>query len=131
MSDTLISLDNLTQYDALIKQYINGGTTLFESASGVNSGTLNLSGNLANFNFIDIIFTDGTRYYSSRVYNPSGKTTSIHRVVNNSSTQYLDSTMLTLNTTTITIGNSRQTVITNSVSSSNTRTLKITEIRGG
>ena len=119
------------QYDGTYWNVIGKEAIIYYNSSGVGTGNITLQRSLAYFNYIDIIFTDGTRSYSSRVYNPSGKTTSIQRVVNNTTTQYLDSMMLTLGTTTITIGNSRQSVLTNSVSSNNTQTLKITEIRGG
>lgn len=85
---------------------------LFESSGGTSS-TITLQDNLALFEAVDIVYGDGSgRKWTQRVYNrgSSSATTSLFRVVGNSSQQslYISSLTVSISGTRATLSNSLQ-----------------------
>ena len=108
--------------------------TLWSDSSG-SSGDISLNGGAQAFDysFIDIEYTDGTRYMTQRVYEPNGKSVEINRVVSNGSSTYIHSSVLTINGNTIKQGNQYQTTLTDSgdtLGISATSPLKVTRVVG-
>lgn len=105
---------------------------LYRNATGVGANSsLTLSKSAANFSWLDFIYTDGSRTYTDRLYQPDGKATSLMRLVNNATTQYMDSLMATVSGTTVTTGNGMQTLLDSGVFSDTNCHINIIEVRGG
>ena len=77
------------------------GALLYNNASGT-TGTITLSNSAANYSFLEIQYTDGSRYMTQRVYSPNGKRTILERSVYGDGFLYENSTVLYINGTSIT-----------------------------
>lgn len=121
------------QYDGTKWNILNKDVILFNDSTGVGSGNINFTKSLAEFSYIDIIFTDGVREYSQRVYAPSsGKYTSLFRIFNGAATsQYIESLMVSFaSNTRITLSSGCQSTLTTRVTTASSQLIKIIEIRG-
>ena len=108
--------------------------TLWSDSSG-SSSDINLNGGAQAFDyaFMDIEYTDGSRYMTQRVYEPNGKSVELSRVVSNGSSTYIHSSVLTINGSTIKQSNQYQTTLTDSgdtLGISTTSPLKVTMVVG-
>ena len=125
-----MSTTDKSKLDSLCKRY-----TLYGDNSG-NSGTISLSAGgttASEYSFMDIEYTDGTRYMTQRVYEPNGKNVEISRVVSNGSATYIQSSVLNINGSGISQSNQYQTTLTDSgdtLGISATSPLKITRVYG-
>jgi hypothetical protein len=110
--------------------------TLWASTDGGTTGPIQLGGgnaNAADYNFIDIEYTDGTRYMTQRVYVPNGKSVEISRIVSNGSSTYIHSSVLTISGNGITQSMQYQTTLNDSgdtLGISATSPLKVTRVIG-
>lgn len=121
---------------ASVPNYItsdNNAAVIYNNASGT-TGTVTLTSSAANYNFLEIFYTDGSRTMSQRVYAPNGKTTILERsVFSSTSAFYNGSAIVTINGTSITWSNQGRLVIgTGSAQTveADTSTLRITYVVG-
>lgn len=111
---------------------LNRDVVLYRDPTGVNANSsLTLSKSAANFSWLDFIYTDGSRTYSDRLYQPDGKATSLMRMVNSGTVQYVDSLMVSVSGTSVTTGNGMQSLLDSGVFSDTNCHINIIEIRGG
>ena len=108
---------------------------MFTLWTGSESGKISLNGGAQaiDYEFMDIEYTDGTRYMTQRVYAPNGKSVEISRIVSNGSATYIHSSVLTISGNGITQGNQYQTTLTDSgdtLGISTTSPLKVTRVVG-
>lgn len=84
--------------------------------TGITSGDISFDGGAqaVDYDFMDIEYTDGSRYMTQRVYAPNGKSVEISRVVSNGSATYIHSSVLTISGNGIKQGNQYQTTLTDS-----------------
>ena len=110
--------------------------TLWASTDGGTSGQVQLGGggaNAADYTFMDIEYTDGTRYMTQRVYYPNNKYVEISRVVSNGSSTYVHSSVVYISGNGITQSNQYQTTFNDSgdtIGISTTSPLKLTRVIG-
>lgn len=101
-------------------------TTLYSNSTGKGQNTsVPLSSSAANFDYLDIIFTDGNRQYTSRLYDPDGKSFSLFRSVCSGSTVYQNTLMGSVSGTSISLGTEASSITTSSA------TLKVIGVKGG
>ena len=74
---------------------------LYENESGT-TGTVPLSQSAANFSFLEIQYTDGSRTITRRVHKPNGKTMSLDRSVYGNGTFYTGAMIVAISGTSIT-----------------------------
>ena len=104
--------------------------------TGGTSGSFSLSAggtSAADYAYIDIEYTDGTRYMTQRVYEPNGKSVELSRVVSNGSVTYIHSSVVAFSGSGVSQGNQYQTTLTDSgdtLGISTTSPLKITRVYG-
>lgn len=111
---------------------LNRDIVLYRDPTGVNANSsLTLSKSAANFSWLDFIYTDGSRTYSDRLYQPDGKAISLMRMVNSGTVQYVDSLMVSVSGTSVTTGNGMQSLLDSGVFSDTNCHINIIEIRGG
>lgn len=111
---------------------LNRDVVLYRDPTGVNANSsLTLSKSAANFSWLDFIYTDGSRTYTERLYQPDGKATSLMRMVNSGTVQYIDSLMVAISGTSVTTGNGMQSLLDSGVFSDTNCHINIIEIRGG
>lgn len=82
--------------------------------SGSKSGSVSLNTSSSSFAMMTIVYSDGSRQMSQTVYSPSGKSVALFRSVNNGSTTYLQSEIVTISGSTISRGLCGQVDIKNS-----------------
>ncbi|MBR2804358.1 MAG: hypothetical protein IKE20_04350, partial [Eggerthellaceae bacterium] len=107
--------------------------TLYDNSTGTGANsTLTLSSTSADYDYLDIIFTDGNRRYTERLYDPNGKTFSLFRSVCSGTTIYHNTLMGSVSGTTVTLGAEAQATINNgAVGTSTSTTLKVIKVFGG
>lgn len=110
----------------------SGGTVLYTSNTGTGANnTFPLSSSAANFDLLDFVFTDGTRYYTERLYAPNGKDFSLSRSVVSGSSIYHNAMMGSVSGTTVTLGAEAQIYASgNAASTTSSTSLKVVEVRG-
>lgn len=131
--DTVASGDITDGSGNVLATVADGGTVLYTSSTGTGANSsFPLSSSAANFGLLDFIYTDGTRRYTARLYDPNGQSTSINRTVISGSTVYHASMMLSVSGTTVTTGAGAQSTMSGSSISTSTSSppLKIIEVRG-
>lgn len=66
---------------AKIRDSANWGVSLYDNSSG-NNGTVTLNESSANFDYIEIFFTDNNKnkYNSVKVFSPNGKNVDLHLI---------------------------------------------------
>lgn len=106
--------------------------TLYSDATGVNANSsFTLARSAKYYRWLDFIYTDGSRTYTERLYRPDGKATSLMRMVNSGTVQYVDSLMLSISGVTVTTGNGMQSLLDSGVFSDTNCHINIIEVRGG
>lgn len=101
------------------------------TGAGKNS-TIALSESAASFEWLEFTYTDGTRQYCERLYNPNGKTTSLFRSVTGNNRVYNTTLMVSVSGTTVTLGaETTQDSSGSAISTYASTNLKVIEVRGG